>query len=126
VASIRELREAVWDRQHGLCAVTGLPLDWDRDDLHHRLPGGLGGSSTDRDRLSNLIGLLAPAHNLGSPDLRIADVPGRSVHGSPAWSRPLGLLLSPARRDDPAAVPVRLAGRGWGWLTDAGEWVPVT
>lgn len=114
---MRELRRAAWERQRGLCAVTGLALG-DPDGgwaLHHRLAGGMGGTARNRDRLSNLVGVLPGAHNLGA----------RSIHGAPAWSRPLGLLLSQSRGDDPAAVPVLMAGVGWVWLDDGGGWVPV-
>jgi hypothetical protein len=125
VLAMRELRERAWQRQDGICAVTGLPLDWERDDLHHRLAGQMGGTSQDRDRLSNVVAVLAAAHNLGSPRLAVDGVPGRSVHGDPGWSRPLGLLLSAGRGDDPAAVPVRMARTGWVFLDDAGGWMRV-
>jgi hypothetical protein len=125
VLAMRELRERAWQRQDGICAVTGLPLDWERDDLHHRLAGQMGGTSQDRDRLSNVVAVLAVAHNLGSPGLPVDGVPGRSVHGDPGWSRPLGLLLSAGRGDDPAVVPVRMARTGWVFLDDAGGWMRV-
>jgi hypothetical protein len=125
----RELRRAAWERQRGVCAATGLPLG-DPDSgpwhLHHRLPGGMGGTTRlDRDVLSNVVAVLAEAHNMGSPGLIVDGVPGRSIHTDPHWSRGRGLLLSAGRRDDPAEVPVHLAGCGWGFLTDAGGWVPL-
>lgn len=119
---MRELREAVWERQQGRCAATGLPLDWDRDDLHHRLPGGMGGSSVNRDRLSNLVGLVAAAHNMGSPRLPVDGMRGRSVHTDPRWSRSVGLLLSAGQ--DPAEMPVRVGGL-WLFLTDDGGVLPL-
>jgi len=117
-----DLRRAAWERQRGRCAATGLDLgdpegSWH---MHHRLAGEMGGSSQDRDRLSNLVALLAEAHNMGSPGLVVDGVAGRSVHGDPLWSRPLGLLLSQTRGERPEQVPVRLAGVGWVFLGDDG------
>lgn len=122
---MRDLREAVWERQAGLCAVTGLPLDWDRDAMHHRRPGSMGGTGRPNQQgLGNVIGLLARVHNFGAPGL-LLDGEVRSVHGSPVWSKPLGLLLS-ASVDEPSSVPVRLAGIGWAFLSDDGRITPVT
>lgn len=121
-----ELRRRAWERQEGLCAATGLPLgepEASRWDMHHRAPGGMGGSSRDRDVLSNVVGLLAEAHNMGSPRLLVDGRAGRSVHTDPLWSRPLGLLLRPDA--DWRAVPVRIAGRGWVFLDDEGGWLPL-
>lgn len=118
-----DLRRAVHVRERGRCAVTGIALGdvestaWH---LHHRLAGGMGGTARDRDVLSNVVAVLAEAHNMGSPGLLVDGVAGRSIHTDPAWSRPLGLLLSQSSSDDPAAVPVRMAGRGWVFLDDAG------
>lgn len=122
-----ELRRIAYERQQGRCGATGVALG-DPDGpwhMHHRLAGGMGGSGRDRDVPSNVIALLGPAHNMGSPGLVVDGVPGRSVHGDPGWSRPLGLLLSQSRLDDPAAMPVRLAGMGWGFLLDDGGWQPI-
>lgn len=123
-----ELRRLVYSRDGGRCAVTGLPLgepESGRWDMHHRLAGGMGGTARDRDTLSNVVAVLAEAHNMGSPGLLVDGVAGRSIHTDPAWSRPLGLLLSQSRGDDPAAVPVRLAGRGWVFLDDEGGVTPL-
>jgi hypothetical protein len=127
MGSMRELREAAWERQRGLCAATGLSLGdpagtWH---LHHRLPGGMGGSGQVRDRLSNLIAVLGEAHNFGSPWLPVAGRYGRSIHTDPVWSRSLGLLLSQHGSPDPATRPVLMAGVGWVFLTDDGRAVPV-
>jgi hypothetical protein len=125
---MRELRHAAWERQRGFCAVTSAALggpDDDRWDLHHRLAGQMGGTTQDRDRLCNLVAVLSVAHNMGSPRLVVDGKPGRSIHTDPAWSRPLGLLLSANRGDDPAALPVRISGVGWVFLTDDGGWTRV-
>lgn len=125
---MRELRRAAWEREGGRCAVTGLPLgdpESDRWDLHHRLAGGMGGTSRDRDRLCNVIAVLAEAHNMGSPRLVVDGVAGRSIHTDPGWSRPLGLLLSQSEPREPWSVPVRLAGRDWVFLDDDGGWLPL-
>lgn len=116
-----DLRAIAWRRQRGRCAATGVelgPVDggWH---LHHRLAGGMGGTSRDRQVPSNVVALLPEAHNMGSPGLVVDGVAGRSVHTDPAWSRPLGLLLS-QHDGDPAAMPVRLAGVGWVFLLDDG------
>lgn len=124
----RELRRAVYDRQEGRCAVTGAPLgdrDGDAWHMHHRRPGSMGGTDrANQQGLGNVIGLLARVHNFGAPGL-LLDGEVRSVHGSPAWSKPLGLLLS-ASVDEPASVPVRVAGRGFVFLLDDGRVIPVT
>lgn len=125
-----DLRRAAWEREGGRCAVTGLPLgepESGRWNLHHRLAGQMGGTTRlDRDVLSNVIAVLAEAHNFGSPWLPVAGVYGRSIHTDPAWSRANGLLLSAGRGDEPAAVPVLMAGRGWVFLDDGGGCTPVT
>jgi hypothetical protein len=122
---MRELREVAWERQRGLCAVTGLPLDWERDHLHHRRPGGRGGTSRPNQQApSNVVALLARVHNFGAPGLLLDGVPGRSVHGSPEWSRPLGLLVS-SSVDEPGSIPVRIAGLGFVFLLDDGGMLPV-
>lgn len=125
--SVRGLRRAVFTRQGGRCAVTGALLgdpDGDTWHMHHRRPGGRGGTSrTNQHRLGNVVGLLARVHNFGAPGLLLDGVDGRSVHGDPAWSKPLGLLLS-SHEAEPSAVPVRTV---WGWvfLGDDGSVTPV-
>jgi hypothetical protein len=129
VLTMRELRRGAWERQRDTCAATGLPLggpDSPGWHLHHRLAGQMGGTARDRDVLSNVVAVLAGAHNMGDPRLAVDGVPGRSIHTDPHWSRGRGLLLSANRRDDPAEVPVWLAGRGWGFLTDDGGWLALT
>jgi len=123
-----ELRRIAHERQRGRCAATGLPLGevdggWH---LHHRRPGGKGGTRREgQQRPGNVVALLPEAHNMGSPRLVVDGVPGRSVHTDPAWSRPLGLLVS-THEPDPGAVPVRLAGLGWVFLLDDGGLLPLT
>jgi hypothetical protein len=125
---MRDLRRAAWEREGGRCAVTGAVLgdvDCDLWDLHHRRPGGMGGTRrVDQDTLPNVIALLARVHNFGAPGLLIGGVDGRSVHGDPAWSGPLGYLLSPSE-EEPGAVPLLLHGRAWVFLTAAGGYTPV-
>jgi hypothetical protein len=72
-----------------------------------------------------VVGLLARVHNFGASGLILDGVPGRSVHGNPEWSGPLGLLLSPSV-DNPGDIPVRVAGRGFVFLLDDGTIMPVT
>jgi hypothetical protein len=122
-----DLRRIAWERQGGLCAVTGLSLagvDDGRWDLHHRLAGGMGGTARNRDRPSNVIAVLAVAHNMGSPRLAVDGRYGRSIHTDPAWARPRGLLLS--QHDGlPEERPVLIRGAGWVFLSDDGGWTAV-
>lgn len=117
-----ELRRIAYERQGGRCAVTGAPLG-DLDGpwhMHHRRPGGRGGTSRpNQQQPSNVLALLARVHNFGAPGLLLDGVGGRSVHGNPEWSRPLGLLVS-SNVDEPASIPVRLAGLGFVFLLDDG------
>lgn len=125
---MRDLRRAAWEREGGRCAVTGAALgDADSDlwHLHHRRPGGMGGTRrADQDTLPNVIALLARAHNFGAPGLLLDGVGGRSVHGDPTWSGPRGYLLSPTE-NDPGAVPLLLHSRRWVFLTADGGYLPV-
>lgn len=125
---MRDLRRAAFERERGLCAATGLPLgepDGDSWNMHHRRPGGMGGTKRPgQDSLPNVICLLAEAHNMGSQWLVVDGVKGRSVHGDPRWSMPRGLLLSPSV-DEPGSVPVLVHGVGWVFLTDDGGYLPV-
>lgn len=127
MAGVRDLRRAAWEREGGRCAVTGRPLgdvDGDAWHLHHRRPGGMGGTRrAGQDALPNVIALLARVHNFGAPGL-LLDGRLRSVHGDPAWSGPLGYLLSPSV-EDPGSVPLLLRGRSWVFLTAGGGYLPV-
>jgi hypothetical protein len=120
-----ELRRIAYDRQAGRCAVTGALLG-DLDGgwhLHHRRPGGRGGTRRANQQLpGNVVALLARVHNFGAPGL-LLDGQVRSVHGDPAWSRPLGLLVS-SNVDEPASIPVRLWS-GWAFLLDDGGVIPL-
>lgn len=112
----KALRAALWQRAQGRCEVTGLPLDPETFDAHHRRNKGIGGTSRpDRDALSNLLALDPLVHN-GHTLTR------RTVHGDPEWSRLGGYLLSNHGALPPAAQPVWLHGVRWVWLTDDGEY----
>lgn len=115
---MRDLRAAAFEREGGMCFVSGRPLDPERFELHHRMPGGMGGRE-GRDVLSNLIALRPEVHNLGGGS-------SRSVHGSPAWSRPRGWLLSSSDTVSPASRPLLHWSAGWVFLEDDGSIVPVT
>jgi hypothetical protein len=115
---MRELRAAAFEREQGRCFVTGRPLDPERFELHHRMPGGMGGRG-GRDVLSNLIALRPEVHNLGGGS-------SDTVHGSPTWSRPRGWLLSSSDVRSPASRPLLHWHLGWVFLTEDGQIVPVT
>lgn len=123
-----DLRRVAYERQGGRCAVTGAYLgepeasSWH---LHHRRPGSMGGTERPtQQRPGNVLALLARVHNFGAPGL-LLDGRVRSVHGDPAWSKPLGLLLS-ASVEDPGSMPVRLHGVGWAFLLDDGGLLPLS
>jgi hypothetical protein len=107
--TMADLRAATLARSRGACEHCGLPLTatWE---LHHRLPGGMGGTARDRDRLSNVLAVIPSHHNL-HPD---------SVHANGRRSRTFGWLLSTHTGEDPAEVPVLLWGRRLVLLDDAG------
>lgn len=117
----RAIRTAVWERERGRCMVTGLPLpgpDDDGWDCHHRRPKGMGGTDrADTDTVVNLIAVLPEVHNLGYRRRRVDGVLGRTIHGDPLWSRPLGLLVS--KEHPPMSIPVR-TWHGWVFLTPDG------
>lgn len=102
------LREQLWERSHGLCEVSGVRLDYEAFDAHHRRPKGMGGTDReDKDWLSNLLATDPAVHN-GGP---------QSVHGRPTWSRPRGYLL-PKNVPWAGMVPVLYRGRFWFMLGD--------
>lgn len=107
-----KLREALWTRCEGLCEVSGIALDPDTFDAHHRRPKGIGGTSRpDTDMLSNLIALDPLVHN-GDP---------QSVHSRRPWSEDRGYLLP---QSTPLAIefPVLLRGARWVYLLNSGEY----
>lgn len=108
------MRALVLERCGGYCEVSGYPLG-DRVEVHHRRPGGHGGTRrAGQHNVTNLLALLPEVHNMAPT----------SVHGSPAWSRPRGYLLSNSV-PDPAAVPVQLYGRAWVFLRSDGTYLDV-
>lgn len=113
---MRDLRRQAYEREHGRCLVTGHPLgevDGNGWELHHRVPGGMGGTPWDRDTIDNVIAVLPQVHNLHP----------RSIHMAPGWSGPRGYLLPPRVRD-PWAYPV-LTWRGWAFLRPDGTVMPL-
>lgn len=95
--------------------MSGRPLRFEGYDMHHRRPGGKGGTSRDgQHALTNLLALDPQVHNLHP----------RSVHMRPLLARPRGYLLSTSTAD-PALVPVHLRGQRWVFLSRAGGYLPV-
>lgn len=108
------IREALWQRSGGRCEVSGIPLDPDTFDAHHRRNKGMGGTDRDdRDALTNLLALDPAVHN-GGPS---------SVHGSRRVSQARGYLL-PKHVDYPGMWPVLLHGRRWVLLGGDGRYYP--
>lgn len=94
----KNLRDQLWIRSKGLCEVSGIPLDYDTFDAHHRRPKGMGGDRRpDTNTLVNLLALDPQVHN-GGP---------KSVHGNRPRSEVGGWLI-PKRIDDAGSVPVML------------------
>lgn len=107
-----QLRAALLQRCGGRDEITGLPLDPESFDAHHRRPKGMGGTSRpDTDTLSNLLALAPDTHNGG---------PG-SVHARRGWSEENGYLLP---QSTPLAVswPVLLFGHRWVYLLNQAPW----
>src|SRR4051812_16008653 len=81
------LRKALWERSAGYCEVSGLRLDPDTFDAHHRRNKGMGGTTRlDRDSLQNLLAVDPAVHNAAAAG-------ARSIHASKTWSQPRGYLL---------------------------------
>ena len=110
------LRAALWERCDGRCEVSGLPLDEETFDAHHRLNKGMGGTTRwFRDDLTNLLALDPIVHN-GGP---------KSVHGQRPWSEQRGYLIPKLARYPPGIMPVWLHGTRWVHLTSDGRRLPV-
>lgn len=108
-------RPILWERCEGRCEITGVTLDYETFDMHHRRPKGSGGTSREnRDAIENLLALDPIIHN-GAP---------HSVHQDPLWSRPRGYLVR-KHIEDPGQLPVRLLDRYWVLLGADGEYHPL-
>lgn len=112
----RAVKELIHARSGGVCELCGaLPAD----QVHHRRPRGLGGTSDPTvNRAANGIGICAPCHDV--VEGRSVDHPvyGR-VRGSRAESERKGWLISRLSPDAPDEVPVWTAA-GWVQLSDSG------
>jgi hypothetical protein len=112
----RQLREQLWERSGGFCEISGVALDAETFDAHHRRNLGAGGTSRpDADLLTNLLALDPAIHN-AAPSRAL------SVHGNAAWSMPLGYLLYQVQV--PADEPVYLRECEWVLLTEDGRYEP--
>lgn len=97
-----EVRQAVQRRCGGNCEVRLLGCTGQATDLHHRKRRREGDH-----RALNALAACRQCHV--------------DVHSSPTISRAAGWIVPFA--SDPAVVPVRIAGRGEVWLTEAGKYV---
>lgn len=97
-----ELRQQVFDRDHGTCTLCGERLHgaWE---CHHRQLRSRGGL----DIISNLVALDFACH--------------RRIHGHPAWSLEHGFMVS-TYDDDPSLVPVALHLTSWVLLLPDGTY----
>lgn len=110
------IRDQLWERSRGRCEVSGIVLDRDTFDAHHRRNKGMGGTSRpDVDDLDNLLALDPVIHN-GGP---------QSVHGRRPWAQERGYLISKLASQPPGAWPIWLHGRRWVLLDKAGGYVPL-
>lgn len=101
MANWTRLRETLWTRSGGRCEVSGVPLDPDTFDAHHRRNKGMGGTSRPNvDDITNLLATDPVAHN-GGP---------MSVHGRREWSETNGFLV-PKLIASPGLWPVWLHER---------------
>lgn len=109
-----DLREKLWERSRGRCEVSGIPLDRDTFDAHHRRNKGMGGTTRpDRDAIWNLLALDPTVHN-GGP---------RSVHGRRAWSESRGFLV-PKGVGNVQVWPIFWHLKLWVYLTPEGGYRP--
>lgn len=94
--------------------MSGLPLDPDTFDVHHRMNKGMGGTRRPwRDDLTNLLALDPMIHNSGP----------LSVHARRPWSEMRGYLLPKLSAWPPALMPVYLHGMQWVWLAADGSYL---
>jgi hypothetical protein len=111
------LRKALWERSAGYCEVSGIALDPDTFDAHHRRNKGMGGTTRpDRDSLQNLIAVDPAVHNAAGPG-------ARSIHGSKTWSQPRGYLLW--QTQGPLLTPMHYREKQWVLLTADGDFIEV-
>jgi hypothetical protein len=105
-----KIRSDLWRRCGGSCEVSGVTLDFDTFDVHHRRNRGMGGTSrADVHDLPNLLACDPVKHN-GGP---------LSVHGRRGWSERRGYLL-PKHVEHPGDWPVLIGGRHWVLLGNDG------
>lgn len=114
MSKLSDARPLLWERCGGFCEVSGVRLNQDTFDIHHRRNKGMGGTSRDDvDALYNLLALDPHIHN-GGP---------RSVHGRRDWSQARGYLI-PKDEDHPELWPVLLFRRAWMYLDSEGGYYP--
>lgn len=95
--------------------MSGVPLDPDTFDVHHRRNKGMGGTSRPNvDALPNLLMTDPVVHN-GGP---------QSVHGRRDWSEEFGYLV-PKRVQSPGMWPVKIRGQFWAVLLSNGLYLPI-
>jgi len=111
----KDLREQLWERSGGRCEVSGVRLDPETFDAHHRRNKGMGGDKRpDTNTLPNLLALDPIVHNAGR----------NSVHACRAWSTERGYLI-PKHVDQVAGWPLLLHGRRLVLLGADGRYYPV-
>jgi 5-methylcytosine-specific restriction protein A len=109
---MKGLRAVALARSRSLCEHCGQPLD-DAWELHHRRPGGMGGTRRPgQQEPSNVLALISWHHNMDP----------RSVHA--LGPRHEGGWLLSTHVTDPASVPVLHHGRRLVLLNDEGGVTP--
>ena len=100
-----DVRNEVWAREDGNCAVCGLPVD-SPGHVHHRKPRQMGGAKGRLDILSNLV-LLHPSCHL------------KHVEHNRTRAYENGWLIT--GHNQPEDTPLMYMLNGWVYLTDSGH-----
>jgi hypothetical protein len=108
---IRSIRNLVWERDEGRCAVCGLGVAGQVHSLQHRRSRGPGG--TRWPQINSPANLLL-VHGDGTTGCH------GWIEDSPIEAKSAGYAISRLTDVDPATIPVAHAVHGWVYLLDDG------